>query len=272
MKSVLRALVLVQVLGCERGVDIVARALDQNELDPTDAVEKKTADPGISASCAASNALALVTRTGELVRFDLATKSKQSQAPTCIPAGAGPIALDRTGMVWAQTGSTVVAASRDGACKSTGLSLTATAMGFVDDRASRKESLYAVVDGVLLVINEATLARTPIGELALEDVRGLAGTSDGRLFAFAGGDLVTIAEIALGDASIAATWLVKAPRDLGGRFAGGAVTNAGFELVFGPYAYAFAPAAGTLVLDASLFPEDPGVVGIGAAPCYARAK
>jgi hypothetical protein len=130
------------------------------------------------------------------------------------------------------------------------------------------------VDGVLVVINTTSSARTPIGKLALDDVRGLAGTNDGRLFAFAFAepDLVTIAEVAVGNASVTATWLVKAPHDPGGRFAGGVVTTAGFELVFGPYAYGFMPAAGTLVLDAAIYPSDPGILGISAAPCFAHAK
>jgi hypothetical protein len=287
MRVAVGLLYVMAFLGCDRGVDVVAYSLEApSDGDPSvaapgvaapgdDAGTSESALPSAAAtSCSDANTLALMTQTGDLHRFDLVTNQALGEGAACVATAtlAGPIALDRSGTVWAETAGAIVATPDGVQCKNTGLSLTATSMGFVYDATSASESLYAVVDGVLVVINEGTFARTPIGKLALDDVRGLAGTSDGRLFAFAGGDLVTIAEIALGDASVAAAWQVKAPRDLGGRFAGGVVTQAGFELVFGPYAYDFAPATGALTLKASIFPTDPGLVAISAAPCFARAK
>jgi hypothetical protein len=150
--------------------------------------------------------------------------------------------------------------------------LSPSAMTFVWDPEGVSEMLYGLVEGVLVVVHPATFVRTPIGKLALEDVRGLAGTGDGRLVAFAGDLVVTIAYVALGDASLKSTWQIKSPEPTRGRFVGGVVTESGFDLVFGANVYTYDPVKGSLGRPTPLFPQDPGVIAVSAAPCTPGPK
>jgi hypothetical protein len=279
----LAVLCLLALMACTPGVDVVARA---TEPEPTadGGLDAGTGgapkDPGSKpppqapATCGdTTSTVAVLTKAAELHTFDIASGKPlgPSGAVKCLALGASPIALDRTGLRWVVSeGSLVVVEPAALDCKPLGIELAASAMAFVWDPKAEREMLYAIVDGVLVVLDPSSLARTPIGNVALEDVRGLAGTADGRLLAFAGDPLVTIAFISLKDGSVSPTWQTKNVD--GTRFAGGVPTAKGFDLVFGARAWTFDPATGSIDLHQPLFTQDPGVIAVASSPCAMFGK
>jgi hypothetical protein len=260
-------------MGCTAPApDVVARALDDGQ-SPSQKTNKDPGDtsavkPPPAQACGGGPAamMGVATKDGELHRFDLAKIGHLEGGPVkCAGPVISPIAIDRGGMIWLVADGTLAVADPGGACELRDLSINATAMTFVWDPKLETEVLYAVADGLLEAIHPATLARTPIGKLALPDVRSLAGTADGQLLAFAGDAPVTIATISRRDGLIESAWQVKPPNTE--PFAGGVLTPLGIDLVFGVETFRHDPSKQTMESHVMMFPDDRGVLSIAAPPC-----
>jgi hypothetical protein len=117
--------------------------------------------------------------------------------------------------------------------------------------------------------------------VALDAVSQLAGTSDGRLYAFAAdGALIKITEISLENASVGQTFQVQSPEPTL-RLIGGYPKTSGFELVFSttqPDAatktttWIFDPTSGEASLHASLDTDASDFVALATSPCDAMGK
>jgi hypothetical protein len=252
-------------IACAPGVDVVARANTDGGGPAPDATDA----PQV---CASENMIALVTQSAELYRFNVATDNLPTGGPvTCLGAGVSAVAVDRSGTAWiASSDKLTLVDPLSGECKPRDIALPATAMAFVWDPEDQRERLYAVVDKTLIVVNPSTLARAPIATLAL-DVRGLVGTNDGRLVAFAGDIELMIGYVDLADGAVAPLMHVKSPEPLTARFVGGALTKQGFDLVFGATLYGVAPTT-IAVPRTILFAGDRGLVGVSAPPCTTPAR
>lgn len=186
-------------------------------------------------------------------------------APECLLPGPGPIAPSIGGTAWVAVGGKVLVFDLGGACKAESIALDASAMAFVVDPKTGSELLYALVDGVLVVVDPGTGARTPIGKLAVpETIGGLAGTSDGRLFAVAGREKPIVYAVRLGDAAATAV-------------AGVPISRPADETLVG---LALTPNTAAIVTEGAILWADPkwsatdriehglaSVVAAGAAPC-----
>ncbi len=260
---------------CSQGTDVVARALVDAGTLPAEGATKPSLVAPAEACERAAGTFAVLTKVGGIQRFALGLKMlpPDSSPVKCVSPSSPAIAVDRDGHSWVTSdGRLSVVDPSAGACKTLEVALSPTAMAFVQAEGGEREMLYALVDGVLIVVDPSTFARTPIGKLALEDVRGFAGTSDGRLIAFAGDPVVTIAYVSLGDASLKMAWQVKSPTPIGGRFVGGLVTENGFDLLFGTDLYTYVPMKGVVALRGSIFGDDPGIIGVAAAACIVGPK
>jgi hypothetical protein len=129
-----------------------------------------------------------------------------------------------------------------------------------------------VIDSTLFVVDQETFARSKIGPITLLGVRGLATTSDGRLFVLSdnGGTGATISSVSPTDASLAASWSVPAP--VPELFAGGGVSNGSFELVFGTTSFRFDPSTGLLTDGAPMSTVETAFVAIGSSSCSQLSK
>jgi hypothetical protein len=261
-----RGLLLTGLLACAPDVDVVARVTDGG----TATVEGGEVDPACSGVTPASTTLVVMTKE-EMHRVDIVAKQEVADPGIpCLPLAGLALAVDRHENIWTSTsdGSLVVGRPKTNTCTTFSIGLSISAMAFVWSPTEARETLYVVVDRSLVRIDPATLETRTVGALSIEAVRGLAGTADGRLVAFAGTSLITIAYLSALDASIAASWQVRPPATEGAPLVGGVVTWSGLELVFGLRAYAFAPAKGTLSLHTWLL-EDRGqhVTAIGGSSC-----
>jgi hypothetical protein len=275
--SFLLGLGAISIAACTQVTDVVAVAREPGE-DPTAPstsampVPDPFAEPVPGCGPFAS-LIAVRTKTGELYRVDANSKTVVGGGKVdCLGPSPEPLATSRDGTVWATNGGKLVAFEPGSfACKTLPVNLSTTAMAFVADPKSGRESLYAVVEDVLIVLDPLSLLRSPIGKMPLADLRGLAGTADGRLLAFSGGT-PNIWEIGLGDASATAVWDTKS-FDVGGeRLVGGAVVEQGLELFVGASTYLFDPRTQSVVSRAILFSSDPGVLAVSGAPCSILTK
>jgi hypothetical protein len=259
---------------CTPGVDVVARAKEVNDLPdgakaPGSAgkpeIEGVSKDPGDRCT-ATDRRLAVLTKHGELYRVDLGTASDpEGGVIACLPADASAVAIDHTGTPWiAAGGALFVVDGKTDQCKKLERELTPTAMTFVWDPKRARSTLYAVVDRNLLAIDPATLADTPVKSPPLDGIRAIASASAGRLLAFSGDTVLTVAELAPDTGTVLPKAEVKPPDPLA-HFGGGAEIDGVTHLVFGSEAYSFVPPV--LESERSLFSVDPGIVALSAPPC-----
>ncbi len=91
-------------------------------------------------------------------------------------------AIDQDGLVWASDGRTLWwIVSSNGLCIASALPWAPTAMAFVYHPETKRELLYALVDGALRVIEPASQVSQELGMLQADQ---LAGTPSGGLYAF----------------------------------------------------------------------------------------
>lgn len=189
------------IVACEPAADVVARAVPDGGTEGAAQVRDSGLSQPTFACVEPSRKLVVPTALAQVHVFDLERNVEIGTAiPTCSAPEAVAAAVDHAGTVWIiQPGGanalTVDAVTR--ACEKRALSLVATALAFVGDPTTGREVLYAVVDGMLVSVDESTYVVTTIGKIGLAGVRSLAGTSDGHLFAFAGDAVVTVADIHL---------------------------------------------------------------------------
>ena len=257
---------------CDAGLDVVARTSDAG----IDVAKPAVTDPSPNVPVCGrpSSALAVLSKAAEVTLFDDALKDQGITVKSCVADGMAAFAVDRAGDLWSTTGGKMVITSpKTGTCDTKPFDLTPSVMAFVWDPKNGTESLYAVADGVLYVVDPKMLKATPIGSLspALADVRGLTGTVDGWLLAFAGDPLVTIAYVERTTATVKTAWQIKSMDPLS-RFAGGVPAAKGFVLVFGANAWLFDTTTGLLDVGPSLFAVDPGVMSVAASPCATLGK
>ncbi|MFO0644014.1 MAG: hypothetical protein U0183_32610 [Polyangiaceae bacterium] len=207
------AAAMLALVACSPLADVVAYANGTGEPPSDPSPPTATPSPGPSPTvpgavpivCQTSKPwLALRTLDGRIALVsDPGTPARPiSLSPECTFPGGGPIAPNASGTMWATYGGKVYDVDPSGACKALPLALDATAMAFVLDPRSGGELLYAIVSGVLVVIDPVSMARTPIGKAAVpEPLGGLVGTIDGRLFAVTGRTKPVLYELHLGDAT-----------------------------------------------------------------------
>jgi hypothetical protein len=267
------ALCVLALSACSPGADVVARAVLDAGTDASPVPKKEP--PANDPACGSSETtLAVLTKAGQVHSFDASLKEIVAVPPGCGGAGPSALAVDRAGTLWTAVGGKVLAGDpKNGTCKTLPLELHPSVMAFVWDPKLGSEALYAVVEGALVVIDMSTFESKTIGKLtpALDELRGLTGTVDGWLLAFAGDLLVTIAYVDPTSAVVKPTSQLKSA-DPVSRFAGGVPTRSGFELVFGQRAWAFDPTTGGVTLHATLFEADPGVIAVAASPCSTLGK
>lgn len=262
-------------IACTPSPDVVAYGPNEGEPPalptptpvpmPTDVPPAPS--PGFVQCTKIGSPIVVRTKDGRLAL--LADRASAAQflpsPPDCLVASQEPVALTSDGTVWALSGGKAVVVDPSGACKPLGLALTATAMSFLVDAKLGREQLYAIVDGILVVIDPASLLRTPIGKITIPEVTGLTGTIDGRLFALSGKVKPVIYELHVGDASLGAAYPVnlQAPAD---------------DTIVG---IALTPSAPALVAEAAIHWLDPklslpservsyglvGMVAAGGSPC-----
>lgn len=259
-------------VACDAGIDVVARTSDAG----IDVAKPAVTDPSakVPVCGAPSSALAVLAKSAEVTLFDDALKNQGIAVKSCVAAGTAAFAVDRAGDLWSTIGGKMVITSpKTGACDAKPFELTPSAMAFVWDPKIGTESLYAVAEGALHVVDPKTLKVTQIGSLspALAELRGLTGTADGWLLAFAGDPLVTIAYVEPTTATVKTAWQIKSMDPLS-RFSGGVPAAKGFVLVFGANAWLFDTTTGLLDVGPSLFAVDPGVMSVAASPCAALGK
>ena len=268
----LASLALIASTACDGGVDVVARSSDAG----TDVTKPAVIDPpaNVAVCGAPSSALAVLSKSAEVTLFDDALKDLGLAVKSCVTDGSAAFAVDRAGDLWSTIGGKMVISSpKTGGCDGKAFDLTPSVMAFVWDPKVGSESLYAVVEGVLHVVDPTTLKTARIGPLtpALDEVRGLTGTADGWLLAFAGDPLVTIAYVDTTSAAVKTSWQLKSPDPLS-RFSGGVPAAKGFVLVFGANAWRFDTTTGLVAAGPSLFAVDPGVMSVAASPCATLGK
>jgi hypothetical protein len=222
--------------------------------------------------CSAAYGFAGVGDDGLVVRVD-PSESQTAEArvtvlgqPTCALGATRAVALDRAGELWivGDQGVGIVDLTTGGAaCRKSDLALPATtAIGF----AGVPEILYALADGVLVAINEATLARTPIGPFKLPGLKTFFGNTAGQLYAAASsGTSITIARVHLADATMEATWTLSPPPEPAPTFLAAGVRGSDFELLFEGFVERFLPASGTQTDRASLVYPAPHAFAFGSA-------
>jgi hypothetical protein len=262
------ALVLV---ACNGGVDVVARSNAEKVNDPPDAAGASS--PAVACATPATT-LTVLTKTGAHL-FDASLKEVTGVALDCAAGGPGPLAVDRDGTLWISSGGKMLTVNaKTGACEGMPLSLSPIAMAFVWDPKLEREALYAIDDAGLTVVDPKTLSTTFVGKLApaLDDIRGLAGTNDGWLLAFAGDPVITIAYVDVGSGALKPIEQQLKSPDPNSRFIGGVPTSKGYELVFGQDAYSADLNGSTMVLHGPLFTNDPGVLAVASSPCAAFGK
>lgn len=276
------AVVTLALVACSPLADVVAYSNGTSEppSDPSPQAPTATPSPGPSPTvpgpgliaCQTTKPwLAIRTLDGRIALVaDRGTPARPiSLLPECTFAGGGPIAPNVNGTIWATYGGKVYDVDPSGTCKALPLALDATAMAFVVDPRSGVELFYAIVSGVLVVIDPASMARTPIGKVAVpEPMGGLLGTIDGRLFAVTGRPKPVLYELHLGDATSG-----------GGSSIG--LTQPVDEAVLGMGAL---PAGPAIVTESAVLWADPklsstdrvphgltNVVAAGASPCASLA-
>jgi hypothetical protein len=262
----------LSLLACTPGTDVVARFIDEAADDGG----KSNGGANIenaSVACTSSNVFAVLTKPNEIRRFDLLTQQIVGGGPVTCPIDVpGHIAVDSSGVVWTTSdGKLAMLDPGSSACKVMPTPLVASALGFAWDANNQRDWLYAVVEDSLQKIDQFTGSLKPIGKMALTDVRGLVGTNEGTLYAFAGDQTVTVAAVAIDDASVKLLGQVKSPAPTAG-FVGGGPFEGRYGLFFGNEAYTFQAATLVLTLQTSVFPQDPGVLAVAAPPCLAATK
>ena len=259
------------LVACSPAPDVVATpSVEPDPGAPIEAPGNPAVGTNVSVSdCAPMGSrIAARNKVGELLRLDLASKEPPERGKvTCLGPSVGPLAMSRDGTVWAVNGGKLaLVASASFECKNLPVNLAATAMAFVAEPKLGHEVLYAVVEGVLVAFDPSSFVRSPIGKLAVPDLRGLAGTDDGRLFAFGGDAPSTLYEIQLGDGSVARAWTVGPFEPTDGGLVGGAVVSTGVEVVVGTSSYLFDTRVQKVVSRRSIFSEG-GLVAVSGSPC-----
>lgn len=264
MRGAIAAVAALAVAACAPGADVVARAADAGSDES--AVGKADPAAAVDPSCGPpSTTIAVTTKANELYVFDLATGAATGGPLKDLSFAVGPIAVSRSGGVWMASGGVLWVIDPPSLASKKIAPMSADAMAFVWDAKTATEKLYAVDGGVLSALDTTLLVPSPVAKLSppLADLRGLAGTLDGELLAFAGDPVVTIATVDPRDGTVTPRWVTKSPD--GSRFGGAAPTQVGLELLFGARAWAFDGSAPTF--DRELFADDRGVVSVAASPC-----
>ncbi len=184
--------------------------------------------------------LLMKSEVGELLRLDASATSVAIRRSGCTLPTTEPVAVRSDGTVWAVVGGKVIVADVDlTMCIALPVNLAATAMAFVVAPGGR-ETLYAIVDDILVAFDPESLLRTPVGALG-SDVIALAGSADGRLFAVVQPMNPTLVEVAVGDGSILQEWPIPFTPTAGPLV--GAATGAGrtMLLVDGTTVYTLDP-------------------------------
>lgn len=267
--GVFALLVALPFVACTSVVDVVAVPRSSGTGTPPSAASSTTTSPTSSTTVTSPfcGELVVKSRLGELLRLDASATPIATGRDACIMPTSEPLAVRRDGTVWAvASGKLVVTDLDSGTCKALPVNLAATAMAFVADPSGR-ETLYASVDGVLVAFDPQSYLRTPVGALSVPVV-ALAGSADGRLFAFVGTTSSTLLEISVGDASILQKWPIP-DEPTAGPLVGGATGAGGtVQLVYGSTVYTLDPFTQAF-LERKSVPVDPSAtfVAAGGPPC-----
>ena len=267
--GVFALLVTLPFVACTSVVDVVAVPRSSGTGTPPSTASSTATGPTTSATVPSPfcGELVVKSQVGELLRLDASATPVASGRNACMMPTPEPLAVSRDGTVWAITGGKLVATEAGSSdCKALPVNLAATAMAFVADPSGR-ETLYALVDGVLVAFDPQSYLRTPVGALSVP-VIALAGSADGRLFAFVGATASTLLEISVGDASILQKWAIP-DTPTAGPLVGGATGAGGIvQLVYGSTIYTLDPLAQVL-LERKTTPVGPSAtfVAAGGPPC-----
>lgn len=262
-------LVALPFVACTSVVDVVAVPRASGTGTPPSTASNTATGPTSSTTVTSPFCGELVVKSqfGELLRLDASATPVASARNMCIMPTSEPLAVRRDGTVWAvASGKLVVTDVGSGTCQALPVNLAATAMAFVADPGGR-ETLYASVDGVLVAFDPQSYLRTPVGALSVPVV-ALAGSADGRLFAFVGTTTSTLIEISVGDASILQKWPIP-DEPTTGPLVGGATGSGGtVQLVYGTKVYTLDPFTPTF-LERKTASVDPSAtfVAAGGPPC-----
>jgi hypothetical protein len=275
------ALSALLALGCDPGDDIVARLTGAPEAGAgadccAPGVRTPMADTApLPDVCAARPArIVLLSKAGVL--YELHPEqgvALELGAPSCLKPGAFVAAIDLDDRVWVvpDDGLMRVIEPQTLKCEELPLALKPSAMAFVYDPSFKRQLLYAIVAGTLIVFNPDTKVRSPIGELS-QEVQFLGGGVQGELLAFRqSGDAVLMGRVAPESANV--NFLSKAMAPLGLPLQGAAAWSSDLLFIFQRDLYRLR--SGSVELSPSmtkLLSEDPGFLAVGASPCATLAK
>jgi hypothetical protein len=262
--------VALPFVACTSVVDVVAVPRASGTGTPPSTASSTATGPTTSTTVTSPfcGELVVKSQAGELLRLDASATPVAFGKNTCNLPTPEPVAVRRDGTVWAIAGGKVAVTDVDlGTCRALPVNLAATAMAFVAD-ASGRETLYAIVDGVLVALDPQSYLRTPVAALSVPQVVALAGSADGRLFAFVGATETTLIEIAVGDGSILQKWPIPVEPTAGPLVGGATGEGRTVQLVYGSVVYTLDPFTQTFLQRKSP-PVDPSAafVAAGGPPC-----
>lgn len=263
-------LVALPFVACTSVVDVVAVPRPSATTSASTSTSGTTSPPPTSPTSSFCGQLVVKTQAGELLRLDASATPVAGGQGACVSPLPEPVAVRRDGSVWTVSSGRLAVTDVDLAtCASLPVNLGATAMAFVEDPSGR-ETLYAAVDSVLVAFDPQSYLRTPVGAFPLpaSELVGLAGSSDGRLFAFVGAPAPTLIELSIGDASVVAKWAIPSGTTMGPLVGGATGGGSTIELVYASGLYTFDPLSQSLFQRKAVgLDPDATFVAAGGPPC-----